>query len=136
MTEELIKLLLIDDDVMLSTMLAYNFKNEGFDVTFVSSFSDALAIINGISENNPSFALVLLDISLPDGSGLDLLKQLKKNAPEIPVLILSGKASETDRVTGLDLGADDYLCKPFSLKELQARVHALLRRTGKMHERK
>ncbi|HOD39387.1 MAG TPA: response regulator transcription factor [Candidatus Wallbacteria bacterium] len=136
MTEELIKLLLIDDDVMLSTMLAYNFKNEGFDVTFVSSFSDALAIINGISENNPSFALVLLDISLPDGSGLDLLKQLKKNAPEIPVLILSGKASETDRVTGLDLGADDYLCKPFSLKELQARVHALLRRTGKTHERK
>ncbi len=136
MAEELIKLLLIDDDVMLSTMLAYNFKNEGFDVTFVSSFSDALAIINGISENNPSFALVLLDISLPDGSGLDLLKQLKKNAPEIPVLILSGKASETDRVTGLDLGADDYLCKPFSLKELQARVHALLRRTGKMHERK
>ena len=136
MTEELIKLLLIDDDVMLSTMLAYNFKNEGFDVTFVSSFSDALAIINGISEDSPSFALVLLDISLPDGSGFDLLKQLKKNAPKIPVLILSGKASETDRVTGLDLGADDYLCKPFSLKELQARVHALLRRTGKTHERK
>ncbi len=136
MAEELIKLLLIDDDVMLSTMLAYNFKNDGFDVTFVSSFSDALAIINGISETRPSFALVLLDISLPDGSGLDLLRQLKKNAPEIPVLILSGKASETDRVTGLDLGADDYLCKPFSLKELQARVHAILRRAGKTHERK
>lgn len=136
MTEKSIKMLLVDDDIMLSTMLAYNFKNEGFDVTFVSTFGDAFAIINGISENTPSFALVLLDISLPDGNGLDLLELLKKNAPEIPVLILSGKASETDRVTGLNLGADDYLCKPFSLKELQARVHAILRRTSKKHEKK
>jgi two-component system response regulator QseB len=74
--------------------------------------------------------MVILDVNLPDGNGLDLLRVLKKEAPAIPVIILSASASEFDRVSGLDLGADDYLCKPFSVNELRSRLNAVLRRCG------
>lgn len=130
MKPEPVKVLMVEDDVMLSTMLALNFKKEGFDISVAASFKDALLKFKKIFTHKAEYRLIILDITLPDGNGLDLLRLLKKEAPAVPVLILSANASEFDRVSGLDLGADDYLCKPFSVNELRSRLKALLRRCG------
>lgn len=128
MKPEPVKVLMIEDDVMLSTMLALNFKKEGFEFTVSGTFKDALLKFKKIFTHKTEYRLIILDINLPDGNGLDLLRLLKKEAPPVPVLILSANASEFDRVSGLDLGADDYLCKPFSVNELRSRLNAILRR--------
>jgi DNA-binding response OmpR family regulator len=130
MKNEPVKVLMVEDDVMLSTMLALNFKKEGFDITVSASFKDALLKFKKLFNKKTLYQMVILDVSLPDGNGLDLLRLLKKEAPAMPVLILSASASEFDRVSGLDLGADDYLCKPFSVNELRSRLNAILRRCG------
>lgn len=130
MNKDAVKVLMVEDDVMLSTMLALNFKKEGFDFTVAGSFKDALVKFKKVFKNNDLYKLIILDINLPDGNGLDLLRVLRKGVPSVPVLILSASASEFDRVSGLDLGADDYLCKPFSVNELRSRMNALLRRCG------
>jgi two-component system alkaline phosphatase synthesis response regulator PhoP len=96
----------------------------------VKGFEDAVEMLESIKTNVPD--LILLDIMLPNMDGLEALRKLKatKNTAEIPVIMLTAKSSEIDRVTGLDLGADDYIVKPFGILELMARVRASLRRKG------
>ena len=119
------KILIIEDEPDIRKNLEYNLAREGFKVSAVGSLSDA----NETLKNNV-FSLILLDLMLPDGSGLDLCKKIKGN-PEtesIPIIILTAKDDEVDRVVGFELGADDYVTKPFSVRELILRVKAILKR--------
>ena len=118
-------ILVIEDEPDIRKNLEYNLAREGFKVSAVGSLSDA----NETLKSNV-FSLILLDLMLPDGSGLDLCKKIKGN-PEtesIPIIILTAKDDEVDRVVGFELGADDYVTKPFSVRELILRVKAILKR--------
>lgn len=118
------RLLLIDDDQELCELLASWLTQEGFQVT---ACHEAGGARQALSAQAPD--AVVLDVMLPDGSGLELLKQLRGEHPDLPVLMLSARGEPLDRILGLELGADDYLAKPFELTELEARVKALLRRS-------
>lgn len=117
------QILIVEDDIELNRGLCTAFKNDGKNVVSVSSIGAAR---EQISLLKPSLAL--LDINLPDGSGLDLLKDIKENIPDLPVIMLTANDTDDDIVRGLDLGADDYITKPFSLSVLRARVNARLRK--------
>ena len=122
-------ILVIEDEPDILKNLEYNLSREGFKVSSASSLSDAEKKL----QNNNDFSLLLLDLMLPDGSGLDLCKKIKGN-PEtesIPIIILTAKDDEVDRVVGFELGADDYVTKPFSVRELILRVKAVLKRGSK-----
>lgn len=121
------ELLLIDDDQELCELLTSWLSQEGFQVR---ACHDGLSARKALADSAP--AAVVLDVMLPDGSGLELLKQLRNDHPELPVLMLSARGEPLDRILGLELGADDYLAKPFSMPELVARVKALLRRVDAM----
>jgi Response regulators consisting of a CheY-like receiver domain and a winged-helix DNA-binding domain len=114
--------LLIDDDVELSQMLREYFAPSCIDLVLAHRASDA-----HVQLANRPFDLILLDLMLPDGNGLDLLRQFRRHSHR-PVIMLTAHGSETDRVLGLEFGADDYLSKPFSPRELKARITAVLRR--------
>ena len=116
-------ILLIDDDLELCELLVRWLSQEGFQV---SACHDGSSARTALASQPP--AAVVLDVMLPDGSGLELLKQLRSEHPDLPVLMLSARGEPLDRILGLELGADDYLAKPFDLPELEARVRALLRR--------
>ncbi len=115
----------VEDDLNIQNVIQIALKNSNFDI---HTFSDAKALYTALEKEKPD--LFLLDIMLPDTDGLDILKKLKSNPKfhNIPVMIISAKITEVDRVIGLDLGADDYLIKPFGVLELVSRVKALLRR--------
>lgn len=117
-------LLLIDDDVELSELLSSWLQQEGFLVTACHDGRSARQVL---SQQAPD--AVVLDVMLPDGSGLELLKQLRSEHPELPVLMLSARGEPLDRILGLELGADDYLAKPCDPRELTARLRAVLRRS-------
>lgn len=122
-------LLLIDDDLELCDLLGRWLSQEGFVVT---ASHDGLQARQQLQTHSPD--AVILDVMLPDGSGLELLKQLRQEHPELPVLMLSARGEPLDRILGLELGADDYLAKPCDPRELTARLRAVLRRsqaTGK-----
>lgn len=121
------RLLLLEDDPAIARTVAYALERDGLVVTHSLLVHDARQQM--LSQR---FDLLVLDVGLPDGSGLDLLRDVRNAAPTaaIPVLMLSAHGEEIDRVLGLELGADDYLTKPFSPRELAARVKALLRRAG------
>ncbi|WED21664.1 response regulator [Vibrio sp. JC009] len=121
-------ILLVDDDTELTSLLKEVLTFEGFNVT---EANDGEAGLAAVSEE---IDLILLDVMMPRMSGTDMLKKLRENW-ETPVLMLTAKGEESDRVIGLELGADDYLPKPFSDRELLARMKAILRRTQK-HESK
>ena len=119
-------ILVIEDEPDIRKNLEYNLGREGFIVSSVASLHDAEQKL----QNNNDFSLILLDLMLPDGSGLDLCKKTKAN-PEtesIPIIILTAKDDEVDKVVGFELGADDYVTKPFSVRELILRVKAILKR--------
>lgn len=117
------KVLLVEDEpVLLDTLVNYLGK-EGYVCETAENYAAASEKVS-IYE----YDILVLDISLPGGSGLDILRQLKKNRPETGVLIVSAKNSLDDKILGLDIGADDYLTKPFHLAELNARIKALSRR--------
>jgi two-component system OmpR family response regulator len=118
------KILLVEDDPALADGLVASLTEIGFDVTPVmtASFADS-------SLRTQPYDLLILDLGLPDGDGLDLLRQLRGRKLTLPVLILTARDGLNDRINGLQLGADDYMTKPFDLRELEARVHALLRRS-------
>ena len=121
------RLLLLEDDPAIARTVAYALERDGLTVTHSLLVHDARQQLQ-----RARFDLLVLDVGLPDGSGLDLLRDVR-NAPTtaaLPVLMLSAHGEEIDRVLGLELGADDYLSKPFSPRELAARVKALLRRAG------
>ena len=122
-------LLLIDDDLELCDLLSRWLSQEGF---VVAASHDGQQAHQQLQANSPD--AVILDVMLPDGSGLELLKQLRQEHPELPVLMLSARGEPLDRILGLELGADDYLAKPCDPRELTARLRAVLRRsqaTGK-----
>ena len=117
------KLLVVEDEHLLRESIVSNLQSTGCVVEGVGNCFDAEDRLL-----SHSYDVVILDITLPDGSGLDILKKLKELSPESGVLILSAKGSLDDKLEGLDLGADDYLTKPFHFAELNARIQALIRR--------
>ncbi|MDX1627902.1 MAG: response regulator transcription factor [Fulvivirga sp.] len=117
------KLLLVEDNRELASDIHHYLSREGYVVELTSNYEHAINKISGFD-----YDLVLLDLMLPDGSGLDILKFIKSKFTETGVLIISAKNALDDRVKGLELGADDYLAKPFHLAELNARVKAIYRR--------
>lgn len=119
------KLLLIDDDVELCELIIHWLSQEGFEADACHSTQEATIYLG--SQALPD--AVILDVMLPDGNGLDLLKGLRINHPELPVLMLSARGEPLDRILGLELGADDYLAKPCDPRELTARLKAILRRS-------
>ncbi len=121
------RVLIVDDDQRVRTVVAWQLEADGFAVT---EAGDGAAALAQIAANRPD--LVVLDLSLPGVGGLDVLRRVREadgTATPLPVIVLSGRGGETDRIIGLDLGADDYLVKPFSPGELAARVRSLLRRS-------
>ena len=119
------RLLIAEDDSILADGLLHTLRRAGYAVDCVSDGASADAAITA-----SSFDLLILDLGMPRMSGLDVLKRLRARKSNLPVLILTARDSTEDRVRGLDLGADDYLTKPFDLAELEARVRALTRRAG------
>ena len=118
------RLIIVEDDPMIARSLDNALSPLGNSVDAFSRLKDARAALR-----HDRFDLLLLDLGLPDGNGLELLSELRERGDKTPVLILTARDGIEDRVKGLDLGADDYLAKPFSLAELEARVRALLRRS-------
>ncbi len=116
------RILLVDDELLITESLTYSLKREGFDVEAVA---DGLSAIKSVEENRPD--LVVLDLMLPDISGFEVCRRIRAFTT-IPVIMLTARGEEIDRVLGLEVGADDYLAKPFSFRELLARIHAMLRR--------
>lgn len=117
------KLLIIEDDTSLREIMQRALQGEGYIVESAATYFDACDKIAGYS-----YDCIMLDIMLPDGNGLKLLEQIKKIGNESRVIIISARDSLDDKITGLDLGADDYLSKPFYMAELSARIKSVMRR--------
>src|SRR2546427_10379153 len=119
------KILIIEDDPHILLGLEEVLTSDGFEVAVCNRGDHAIA---AVARHRP--ALLLLDVMLPGLSGYDICKQLRAKKVATPILMLTAKGQEIDKVVGLDLGADDYVTKPFGVRELLARIHAVLRRTG------
>ncbi len=117
------KILIIDDDTDLSMLIMDMLEDKGYDVTLAGTLDAAYELLE-----KEQFHLIILDINLPDGTGFEFCKELRR-VSTVPVIFASARTSEDDKVTGLDMGGDDYIPKPYSLKELMSRINALLRRT-------
>ncbi|WP_433506632.1 response regulator transcription factor [Pseudonocardia halophobica] len=120
-----VRVLVVDDEATLSDLLSMALRYEGWEVR---SAGDGLTAVRTARDFNPD--AVVLDIMLPDLDGLEVLRRLRADNPEVPVLFLTAKDAVEDRVAGLTAGGDDYVTKPFSLEELVARLRGLLRRAG------
>jgi DNA-binding response OmpR family regulator len=119
------RILIVEDEPALVAGLRDNFEYEGYDVI---SAADGVAGLDRALVDDPD--LVVLDVMMPRMSGLDVCKQLKTKRPSLPIIMLTARGQEIDKVVGLELGADDYVTKPFSIRELMARVKAVLRRAS------
>lgn len=124
---------LVEDDDSIRELVVYTLRTTGFEA---KGFSTAALFWEAVEEEQPE--LVLLDIMLPDEDGLHILKRLRSNAEtaDLPVIMLTAKSTEYDRVLGLDSGADDYIPKPFGMMELVSRIKALLRRASRQNDEK
>jgi len=119
------RILIVEDEPAMVTGLRDNFEYEGYEVI---SAEDGVAGIERALADDPD--LVVLDVMMPRMSGLEVCKQLKAKRPSLPIIMLTARGQEIDKVVGLELGADDYVTKPFSVRELMARVKAVLRRVS------
>jgi two-component system response regulator RegX3 len=117
-------ILMVEDESSITEPLAEALDREGFDTRVAGTVADAL---EQASDEMPD--LVLLDVMLPDGSGYDVARTLRERST-VPIIMLTARGEETDRIVGLELGADDYIVKPFSAREVAARIRAVLRRAG------
>src|SRR5215470_6588140 len=117
------KLLIVEDDQAMAVALSDGFQYEGYQVTVARDGATALTLAT-----DKQFDLLVLDVMLPKMSGLDVCKQLRSAGNSVPVIMLTARGQEIDKVIGLKTGADDYVTKPFSFMELLARVEAVLRR--------
>jgi len=117
------KILIVEDEPNMVSGLRDNFEFEGYEVI---TAADGVAGLERALNDSPD--LVILDVMMPRMSGLDVCKQLKSKRPSVPIIMLTARGQEVDKVVGLELGADDYVTKPFSIRELLARVKAVLRR--------
>ena len=123
-------ILIVEDDADIAESLQYNLRREGFRTTVAESAEKGLRVALG-DKSTPS--LVILDLMLPGMSGMELCRRLRREplTEKTPIIMLTAKAAESDKIAGLDSGADDYISKPFSVKEVVARVRAVLRRAEK-----
>lgn len=123
-------ILIVEDDADIAESLHYNFKREGFRVTVAESGEKGLRLA---LDEKQTPTLIVLDLMLPGMSGMELCRRLRRESltEKTPIIMLTAKAAETDKIAGLDTGADDYIVKPFSVKEVIARVRAVLRRAEK-----
>lgn len=117
------KILVVDDEAAIAEAVAYNLRKEGHEPIVAADAEQALSLF---AQEQPG--LVILDVMLPSASGFDVCRRLRRSS-SIPIIMLTARADETDRVVGLELGADDYVTKPFSMRELMARVKTILRRS-------
>jgi DNA-binding response OmpR family regulator len=122
-----VRLLVIEDNEELGQRLAKGLRSAGFDVDLLTNVSDTKAVLEATR-----YAALILDLGLPDGDGLSILRDLRHRRDPIPVLILTARGGVPDRISCLRSGADDYLLKPFAFDELVARLEALLRRPGQL----
>ena len=120
-----INVLVVDDEAVLAEMVSMALRYEGWNIATASDGSAAIA-----AARNQRPDVVVLDVMLPDMSGLDVLHKLREEHPQLPVLLLTAKDAVEDRIAGLTAGGDDYVTKPFSIEEVVLRLRALLRRTG------
>ena len=119
---------MVEDEPSITTPLIEALEREGFESTVARSASEGIALAGEVSPD-----LVLLDVMLPDGSGYEVCRELRRGS-EVPIIMLTARGEETDRIVGLEVGADDYVVKPFSARELVARIRAVLRRTSREPE--
>jgi two-component system KDP operon response regulator KdpE len=119
------RLLVVDDEPHLLRALVLNLTNRGYDVTTATTAAVALAQIRRLPPD-----VLVLDLGLPDLDGLDVIRELHDNGPTMPIIVLSARSGSQDKVIALDLGAVDYVTKPFDMNELIARLRAVIRRTG------
>jgi two-component system, OmpR family, response regulator RegX3 len=117
-------ILMVEDEESITVPLSEALAREGFDTEVAGNVAEALEVAARTSPD-----LVLLDVMLPDGSGYDVCRELRRES-KVPIIMLTARGEETDRVVGLELGADDYIVKPFSAREVAARIRAVLRRAG------
>lgn len=117
------RILVVDDEPAVSDLLAYNLRKAYYDVVIASDGQEAL---QQARQTTPD--LILLDLMIPEVDGLDVCRELRKTS-DVPIIMITARGEEIDRVVGLELGADDYVTKPFSVRELMARIKAVLRRT-------
>ncbi len=123
------RVLIVEDEELIREMLVLALEEEGYEVETAINGRLAIEQLQNVEANNEAnFDLVILDLMLPQINGLDICRLMRHQGNPVPILMLSAKGSETDRVLGLEVGADDYLTKPFSMRELVARCRALLRR--------
>jgi len=120
------RILLVDDEQSIQTLLSYPLRKDGYHVTSALDGSEALRRFE-----EGRFDLVILDLMLPRMNGVDVCRQLRSRS-QVPIIMLTAKGSETDKVAGLEVGADDYITKPFSMREFRSRVKAALRRSRMM----
>jgi two-component system response regulator RegX3 len=118
------RILLVEDEASITKPLAEALEQEGFDTTVARTASEGLELGRSSSPD-----LILLDLMLPDGSGFDVCRELRKTS-DVPIVMLTARGDEADRIVGLEMGADDYVVKPFSAREVVARIRAVLRRAG------
>jgi len=121
------RLLVVEDNEELAQLLLKGLESAGFGVDLVATVSEARSVLG-----STRYAAVVLDLGLPDGDGLSVLREIREGKDPTPVLVLTARAGVRDRVTGLRTGADDYLVKPFAFEELVARLEAILRRPGQL----
>jgi two-component system OmpR family response regulator len=119
------RVLVVDDEANITDLVAMALRYEGFDVAIAANGRDALEAARSTPPH-----LIVLDVMLPDVDGFEVAKHLKQTGHHVPILFLTARDATEDKVRGLTIGGDDYVTKPFSLEELVARVHAVLRRTG------
>src|SRR3954454_15518421 len=117
------RILLVDDEQSIQTLLSFPLRKDGYEVIQAYDGPEALARFD------PTIDLVVLDVMMPRMDGLEVCRRLRSRSP-VPIIMLTAKAEEIDKVLGLELGADDYITKPFSLREFRSRVKAALRRGG------
>lgn len=119
-------ILMVEDDSTIAFAVKYAVEQEGFNLDIAENIENARKIVN-----SKEYDLILLDVMLPDGSGYEFLKQLREHDEDTPVIFLTACDEEVNIVMGLDIGADDYITKPFRVRELISRINAILRRKGK-----
>ncbi|MDR1601707.1 MAG: response regulator transcription factor [Tannerella sp.] len=128
-TAAVAKILVVDDEPVICEVLEFNLSSEGYEITCVHSAEDALEKLS------PDHSLILLDVMMAGMSGYRLAEMLRQKKNRIPIIFLTAKDTENDMLTGFSVGGDDYISKPFSIKEVLARVKAVLKRTGTANEK-
>ena len=120
------KILLLEDDISLVDGLKYSLKKNGFEVEIVRTVAEAV----NSTEDIGKYDLLILDVTLPDGTGFDVCEAVRRRGQQVPIIFLTAADEEVNIIRGLDSGGDDYITKPFSIGELCSRIRALLRRAG------